>query len=545
MIDDKNILAKVLEINRLLTKSLDLDVILKTLVQAAKDLVQVADTTILYFYEPQENVLKMAEGVGVDKKWMKKLSFLPGESLTGITFIKKEPLLFSHPNQIKKSMSNMSAENYRYYLKGVYGRQVQSAFCVPLLYQETCLGVLVVDNFENEGYFTEHDMSMIKVIADQSAIAISNSQLVQNLKQKNKELSESLDIHRKFTQVILDGGGVETILTLLSRILSSNVRFRDTDPMDAERNEEASMLFPIIQGSENYGYIQLERPLSTLSPIERIATEHAATALALELVKQNALYEKELHFREEFFNQMIDGMPLGQLPKMASQLKWDSKWLMQCMVIEGKNEPLWSSNILLSKEKFVKSVEKICQRYTKYGLVFTKAFQTVIVAPVLQEEVMERIARQLVQSVENKKPILCGIGRKTYLNRLIESYQEAMEAVRYGKSNSNQDNPIISYSLLGAERLWQKVDANTLQNFVNDKLGPVLSMGKEYFTTLATYIELNKSSKKTSDQLHVHPNTLYYRLKKIEQRLQISLEDEKDWLDLLLAYQIHVSINKS
>lgn len=66
-------------------------------------------------------------------------------------------------------------------------------------------------------------------------------------------------------------------------------------------------------------------------------------------------------------------------------------------------------------------------------------------------------------------------------------------------------------------------------------------MNKDYFVTLAKYIETNKNHKITANQLHIHPNTLYHRLKKIERTLNIQFDRENDWLNLLVAYKIHVS----
>lgn len=122
-------------------------------------------------------------------------------------------------------MDDISEENYYYYFQGVGQREVRSAFCVPLLYQDECLGVIVIDNFETDDFFTQDDINITQIIADQSSIAIVNSRLYHDLINKNEQLHYSLDIHHKFTKVILDGGGIEKILSLLSRILKDDAKF--------------------------------------------------------------------------------------------------------------------------------------------------------------------------------------------------------------------------------------------------------------------------------------------------------------------------------
>ena len=530
--------AKLFEINKLLTKSFELNIVLKTLVEAAEDLIEVSDTVILYLFDQDENVLKVAEGVGINLKAIENIALLPGESITGKTFSDKKSYLFAHDEEIRKNMANMSERNYSYYYQGVYERQVRSAFCVPLLYQEKCLGVLVVDNFENEGYFTEDDMNVIEIIADQSAIAIVNSDLFQNLKEKNEQLKHSLDIHKKFTKVILEGGGTETILSLLSRILKTKAKFKEI-----KDNERELHFFPIIRGNEALGYIELDKVVHSLSPLEMVAVEHAATALALELVKQNALYEKELHFRKEIFQQILDGVSSGELKQLTKYFSWNPKWELVCMVMEGKRSPLWKAEGIMDKERFVKSIEMNIRSVCEFSIVFTKAFQMVIIIPVIKKDAVEKIAEVIEGRWREKKEIIYGIGRKVSINNLGSSYHEALDAVQYGKTAKN--DKFINYSKLGVERLWQKVDQTTLDYFVFDKIGPLISMGDEYFGTIINLIECNKNHKLTAERLHIHPNTLYQRLKKIERTLNISLDHERDWLNIVSAYRINVSRHNS
>ncbi|WP_408007952.1 helix-turn-helix domain-containing protein [Pseudalkalibacillus sp. A8] len=526
--------SKLFSINKILTKSLDINTILRTLVEAAKELIEVSDTIILYLYEPDENVLKVAEGVGIDIKVMKNISFSPGESLTGMTFTSRQSHLFAYKDEIEEHMTSMTENNYHYYYKGVYERKIKSAFCVPLIHQDQCLGVLVVDNFENDGVFTEEDMEVIKVIADQSAIAIVNSNLFQDIKSKNEQLEHSLDIHEKFTKVILDGGGIETILSLLSRIISTKVTYVEQKSIDDDSN-----LYSIVHGKEVLGYFLLDKKLSSLSSINLVAVEHAATALTLELVRQNAQYEKELHFREELFQQLMDGTPVSEVKRFTNALQYNSQGEFVCMILEGKHDLLWKPSVTLEKERFIRLVEKICYNVCKSNFVFTKAFQTILIIPVDIKENVEKIVNKIEEICSETKEIVYGIGREVPIQYIQDSYREALDAVRYGKINQNEK--FIDYSKLGIERLLQKIDETTLEYYVSDKLGPLLSMEQEYVDTLGKLIETNKNHKLTAEQLYIHPNTLYRRIKKIERTMNISLDQENDWINVVIAYQIHVA----
>ncbi|WP_209121620.1 helix-turn-helix domain-containing protein [Alkalihalobacillus sp. BA299] len=523
---------KLFEINHLLTKSLDIGVVLRTLVEEARNLLEVSDTVILYLFDPEDNVLRVAEGVGIDIEVMRQIAFVPGESLTGKTYADRKSYLFAKEDILKQSMSNMSSENYHYYFEGVFRRQIKSAFSVPLLYQDECLGVLIVDNFENDGQFTDDDIRIIEIIADQSAIAIVHSNLFQDLKKKNDQLKQSIDIHKKFTKAILDGGGIDTILTLLSRILAVEVTFHD------ENWKATSEGYPIIRGRETMGYISIGKDINTLSSLEVVAVEHASTALALELVKINALYEKELHFREEVFQQMIEGIPHGEFKRVQNYVSWNVDSDLVCMVIEGKQTPLWEAESLLEKERFIRSLEDICQTFSESTFVLSRTFQAILIIPISNDQVVDAIALKIADQWKNQKELIVGVGRKVTLGKLGNSYREALDAVRYGKTSGER---YVDYSNLGFERLLQHVDPTTLSMFVDDKMGPLISMEPIYLETLGAFIRLNKNHKLTAEQLHVHPNTLYQRIKKIEKVMNISFDREIDWLNLVIAYNLYVT----
>ncbi|WP_170287517.1 helix-turn-helix domain-containing protein [Aquibacillus halophilus] len=525
---------KLFEINKLLTKSLDIGVILKTLVEEARNLLEVSDTVILYLFDPEEEVLRVAEGVGIDISIMRNIAFQPGESLTGKTYADRKSYLFAKEDIIKENMANMSTENYQHYFEGVFKRQVKSAFSVPLLHQEECLGVLVVDNFENDGYFTDDDIRIIEIIADQSAIAIVHSNLFQDLSEKNEQLKHSIDIHKKFTKAILEGGGIDTILSLLKRLLHVNIRYQD------HIGDDHARAYPIIRGKETMGYLHIEKEIDQLRSLEVVAVEHAATALALELVKINALYEKELHFREEVFQQMIEGIPYGELKRIQHYVNWDVNSELVCMIIEGRHASLWRPDLLLEKERFIRSLESISKTVSGSSFVLTRTYQAILIIPVTSEQVIDRLVEKIQHQWNKEKEIVFGIGRKVPINEMGNSYHEAQDAVRYGKSNGEI---YVNYSKLGIERLLQKVDPTTLNFFVDDKIGPLIEMGSVYINTLSTLVLSNKNHKLTAEQLHIHPNTLYQRIKKIENRLSISFDQESDWLNLVVAYNLYVASN--
>ncbi|MGP4105945.1 helix-turn-helix domain-containing protein [Virgibacillus sp. L01] len=529
---------RLLEINKMLTKSLKLDEVLRNVIEAAKELIEVSDTLIIYLYDEPTGKLYLAEGEGIDKENLSKIAFSPGESITGKVFEERKSKLFKSEEEIDSYMQDMSEQNYKYYYRGVQNRKIKNAFCVPILNKDHCLGVLVVDNFEEDHAFTETDMKVIEVVADQSAIAIDNSNVYRRLKEKNDLLSQSTLIHNQFYKLIIRGDGIDKVLNLLESIINSKVTHQAT--IFYENKETA---YPIVRGNEVLGILELEQPFHQFSRMDQVAIEHASLTIALELVKNNALFEKELHFREEVFNQLLEGLSSDDLQRALQYNQWDETWNLQCVIIEGKAGPLWNQEKLTDKEWFVRTIEQVIASISSNSFILTKAYQLILVVPKISDNVVDSVVKNIDAQWDGKKQLIYGIGRETTIDHLAHSYKEAVQSVGYAKSNPTAK--VVEYAKLGIERLLHEVDQDTIQMFMYDKLSSVLNLNRSFIDTLECFINLNKNHKEVAKALHIHPNTLYYRLKKIEEVLRIDLNNEKDWVDLVIAMRLYMAGNKN
>lgn len=533
----QNKAEKLLNINKLLTQSLKIDEVLRNVIQAASELIEVSAVLIIYLYDDETNTLQFAEGEGINKETMNEIRFSPGESITGKVFVDQQSKLFSSEKEIDMYMNNMSERNFQAYYDGVYKRKIKSAFCVPLINKGRCLGVLVVDNFNEDGVFTTADMQVIEVVADQSAIAIDHSNVYQRLQEKNDLLTKSISIHNRFYKLIIEGGGIANILALLEALIHSKVMHHST-----LFYEKKGTFFPIVRGRDVLGVLELEKDFQAFSKMDKIAIEHASMAIALELIKKNALYEKELHHREEVFNQWMEGLSKEDLQSVLYYMQWEETWDLQCMVMEGDRERLWEQNNFIEKEWFVRSIEQITRTVTEHYFLFPRAYQLIFIIPKVKKNTWNQIVDQIERKWGAKKKIRYGIGRETVVHDLPTSYKEAVRAVGYAKST--ESNRVVTYANLGFERLLYELDPAIIETFMHDRLHRLLILDPSFMNTLYHYIESNKNHKRTAEKLHIHPNTLYYRLKKIEEELEIDMNHEKDWVDLVIAVRIFVSRNK-
>lgn len=520
---------KLLDINKVLTESLQLKEILKNVILAASKLIEISDVLIIYLYDEVTNKLYLAEGKGIDQFALKGISFSPGESIAGKIFMDKQSKLFLSEEEIDYYMQSMNKDNYRHYLAGVYHKKIKSAFGVPIINQDTCYGVVIVDNFDKDGVFTKEDMQIIDRIADQSAIAIGHAKLYQTMKEKNELLLKSISIHSQFYQFIIEGRGIKHVIKLLEQIIPSKVDFS----LEIEKKDN---IFPIVRGFETLGCLQLDYPIGNFTHIDQTAIEQASLAIGLELIKKNALFEKEIHFRESVFNQLTSSISERDFQQAISFVHWKKEWPVQAVILEGKNVPLWDTEKITDKERFVQSIEEVFRSMQVKPLIFTRAMQLVIIIPNIRKGILQQLIDEIDEK-KNPKSIYFGIGRETVIANLMVSYEEALRSIGYAKQHKiNQ----VEYSMLGIERLLYEVEEDTLTLFMKDTLQNLLPIDPIVLATIQTFIATDRNHKKTSEQLHIHPNTLYQRLKKIEKTLNINLDNEKSWINLVIALQIYV-----
>jgi len=84
-------------------------------------------------------------------------------------------------------------------------------------------------------------------------------------------------------------------------------------------------------------------------------------------------------------------------------------------------------------------------------------------------------------------------------------------------------------------------DPETLSAFAHQVLGPLLmpeGTFRDQLKTLNTWIESGCMTTATARQIHVHPNTVKYRLRNIEKQLNVDLRDTRALTDIRLALDI-------
>lgn len=129
--------------------------------------------------------------------------------------------------------------------------------------------------------------------------------------------------------------------------------------------------------------------------------------------------------------------------------------------------------------------------------------------------------------------ISIGIGQIVSSKEMILSYHQAERALRSIDQLSN----IIFDEDLTIEMIFDEVKHETKQVFLKRTIGPI-AKEDELLHTLKKLFENNHSLKKTAASLHVHINTLHYRLKKVYELTGLDPSNINDLLILFLSLQL-------
>jgi sugar diacid utilization regulator len=143
------------------------------------------------------------------------------------------------------------------------------------------------------------------------------------------------------------------------------------------------------------------------------------------------------------------------------------------------------------------------------------------------------------EATELKNRIACGIGQ-AYSDAvdLFRSYQEAKVSCEMGRL---LNIPVPFFSELGLERILYKHDLQDLKEYYIHVLGELHKKDDSegsLMNILENFADNQFDVSKTAKALFLHPNTLRYRLNKIENILGKSLADNNTRLDIVAAFKI-------
>jgi signal transduction histidine kinase len=157
---------RLIDIARDLASTLDLDDLLNRIVNAAADLSNAEEASILLYDEVKGELFFQA---ATNEPLMRGLSVPVGSSIAGWIITNKEPIIISDV---------MKDERYFKTIAQTTQMHTTSLLGVPLIAKDKVIGALEAIN-KTQGNFNEEDQDILMTLGAQAALAIENAKLFQ------------------------------------------------------------------------------------------------------------------------------------------------------------------------------------------------------------------------------------------------------------------------------------------------------------------------------------------------------------------------------
>jgi sugar diacid utilization regulator len=312
---------------------------------------------------------------------------------------------------------------------------------------------------------------------------------------------------------------------------------------------------PIVLPTGPAGYIWADGASAALFPLVDITIGHAAAVCAIEMARERAVLEAQLHLRGNFVEELLtDGY--RSIDAMRQRARFlghdlDQPHLVAIFDIDQfaryiAARPVSGEGAIVKlKERFARLVAEALSDGDS-ALLWQQSDAIVALLPTPldapAEEVAARIdrVRAMVQARLGGPSISAGVGR-VYGDpaSLHRSYVEAREAVRIGLATAGAGTS-TSFDHLGVYRLLFRLrEMPELEQFCGELLGPLErydeARGTDLLHTLERYLAVNCNVARATEELHLHRNGMLYRLQRISELTGADFNDARQRLSYHLA----------
>ena len=299
--------------------------------------------------------------------------------------------------------------------------------------------------------------------------------------------------------------------------------------------EYGCFISPVKVGRETKGYLMLVAPEGEISEADRLAVRVGTLALAVEMSRRQAAEETEGRFEVDIVEALITGdSPTQTFGERAKKLDLDLSLPYVAMV----------ANLMDSSPDQGTIIRKVISLLPKKPLCYFRGDDLIVLSPVASlmtiaesRQFAEKFARDLTENMG--KAVTLGIGRSYPGPQGIKlSYEEAKQALTMGVRLFGAGS-VTSFGDLGIYRLLFSLKSNSeLRSFYQEYLGRLSEYDQkhegELLQTLKAYLRYNTMAE-TARAIHVHRNTLLYRLERIREITGFDIEDGEMRLTLHLA----------
>ena len=473
-----------------------------------------------------------------------------------------------------------------------------SLLAVPLVVGQVPFGLITCYTAEKHA-FSAREIILMESMANQAGLAIETTRRLAEAASLRTELEAQRhadENHRELLRVVLRGGGLGAIAESLGamlrcavviddaagRLLASatatgrngsrdrrvaaayeQARARvgehldlevDVVPLEADQpSGEEGLVVPVVLDEEAAGHLWALQPRARFDAPQRQALTQAAAVVALALLKERTAQEVEWRLSRDFFDDLFEaeGQSVEALHARARQLGADLSRPHTVLVVR-RDPATESGGVHEDREAYAQRsllalVQQTGGAWGGARLIATRSDHIVVLwDDAVQEHSALEFAdhlRREIQAYASGWTATVGVGPTCAdVREYGDAYRLTCGVLDLVQQSDRRDR-VVGLDTIGAYRLLLQVKRpQELQSFAESMLGRLHAYDRRHQTklgaTLDTYMANRCNVSVTAKAMHVHANTVGYRLRRIEELLEIDLSDPQAMLHLQVALMI-------
>lgn len=338
----------------------------------------------------------------------------------------------------------------------------------------------------------------------------------------------------------------------LGSVLNSTAQTRRSLRLPDVGGAAGVIVAPVLVGDDVPAYLMTFGTDRQGDDMSLLVTEHAATICGVILGRERVVAAAARQVRDDLVEGLLIGgaRDNGEVARWARHLGYDATREHRILAVTFDAGPAWPAGAAAAaRKRLAAAIDHFFTARVPGAITSIRDDEVVIVLP-------EPAGRQAAEA-----------GRLSAgcLARMREAFPEAVVTIgiggtcrdpadiarSYGQARRTIDAVVrlgrqgqaIAFEDLGVHRLLLQVpDLAELRSFAAEILGTLVAAdrqrGSELLTTLACYFRESSSPQRTARSLHVHPNTVAYRIRRIQEITGIQLDSYRDRLMAQVALEI-------
>lgn len=287
---------------------------------------------------------------------------------------------------------------------------------------------------------------------------------------------------------------------------------------------------------------ELEKALSELKKITGMTLqvrtdtpeelENAMTQIRCLTLAYREKYNKN-HFLQSL---MTDSIPAYDIFERAARLHIDPEAQRVLFLVETRNT---------LDDTVIEILKNLFPSQAKTYLVSMGEKSIVILRPRKASDTIEdinQIAHMIVDTLNMEALTHVQVAYSGSISNLLElpgAFKETSLALRVGKLFFSEQT-VFPHNQLGIGRLIYQLPVSICENFLKEIFGSDIpnAFDEETTATINKFFQNNLNIAETSRQLHMHRNTLIYRLEQIEKRTGLDIRRFEDAMTFKIATMV-------